>query len=282
MSRVLCIGTATLDIVNRVPRYPEEDSEVRATSQVMRMGGNAANTAIVLAQLGDDVAWVGHLPANAEIVDSTFARHGVDASHATRVADRFMPTSYIIASDATGSRSIVHYRDIPEYSADDFVGVDLDDSHWVHFEGRAVDQLGAMLRHVRRANRITVSLEVEKPRPGIEDLFGHADLLLFSRAYAHWRGFTDAPTFLRGLPKGARATCAWGAMGAWAIDVDGSLLHALAPVLDRVVDTVGAGDAFNAGVIHASCAGQALAQALSAGVALASLTCTQDGLAFVR
>lgn len=42
MARVMCVGFATLDIINRVVQYPAEDTEVRASAQSQRMGGIAA------------------------------------------------------------------------------------------------------------------------------------------------------------------------------------------------------------------------------------------------
>lgn len=277
MTALLCVGVATLDIVNRVARYPDEDSEVRAIAQAQRLGGNAANTASVLAQLGVRTSWVGNLAPAAEFIARSFARHGVDCSAAVRVAGGVTPTSYITLSAANGSRTIVHYRDLPEYSADDFVRLDLAPFDRVHFEGRAVDQLGSMLRHARM-QAVPASLEVEKPRPGIEDLFGYADLLLFSHDYARARGFVDAIGLLRSLPGGIRATCTWGAQGAWGLDRDGRLLHQPAPPLAQVVDTVGAGDVFNAAMLHATLAGQPLEVALQSAVALATAKCGRDGL----
>ena len=276
--RVLCVGIATLDIVNRVAVYPPEDSEVRASSQSQRLGGNAANTAIVLAQLGAQVSWVGNLGDRAPIVEQTFARHGVDASLAVRIPNATLPTAYITLSEATGTRSIVHYRDLPEYPAEEFLGLDLSGLDWVHFEGRAIDQLAVMLRHVRATPGLTVSLEVEKPRQGIEALFEHTDLLLFSHDYATARGFQGAEALLHSLPAGRRATCTRGAQGAWAIDRDGRLSHTAAPVLDAVVDTVGAGDVFNAAIVNCLGMGRPLHQALQAAVVLASSQCTRDGL----
>ncbi len=278
MVRVMCIGTATLDIINRVSRYPAEDSEVRASAQSRRMGGNAANTAVVLAQLGDQVFWVGNLAQSTEIIDQGFARHGVDASLAVRIPDAVTPTSYVLLSEASGSRSIVHFRDLPEYRAEGLLKLDLRPFSWVHFEGRAIDQLLPMLSHVRGNCGLPVSLEVEKPRRGIEQLFGQADLLLFSRDYARARGFSDAPALLRSLPRGVLATCTWDAQGAWAIAHDGRLLHAAAPLLESVLDTLGAGDVFNAAMVHALGGGRELEQSLRAAVALASAQCTRAGL----
>lgn len=274
----MCVGIATLDIINRVEEYPAEDTEVRALAQSQRMGGNAANTAIVLAQLGVQAFWVGNLAQPAEIIERGFARHGVDASLSVRIPGAAMPTSYILLSEATGSRSIVHYRDLPEYRAADFPELDLSGFDWVHFEGRAIDQLVPMLQHVRDVGGLTVSLEVEKPREGIEKTFNQADLLLFSHDYALAQGFSDATGLLRSLPPGVRATCTWGAQGAWAIDRDGRLFHSAAPPLESVVDTLGAGDVFNAAMIYALSRGRPMERALHEAVGLASSQCTREGL----
>lgn len=281
MARVMCVGTATLDIVNRVEHYPLEDSEIRALSQTRRVGGNAANSAIVLAQLGAEATWTGHLAQPADRIERTLRGYGVDTSLATRVPGATTPTSYILLSEATGSRSIVHYRDLPEYPADAFLGLDLRRFDWVHFEGRAIDQLATMLSHARRQCGLPVSLEIEKPRSGIEDLFDQADLLLFSRDYAEARGVTHPEDLLRGLRKGVLATCTWGADGAWAIDQDGRLWHSPAPALPSVIDTIGAGDVFNAAMIHAVTTGKTVEAALPFAVDLASRQCTREGLDLV-
>lgn len=279
--RVMCLGTATLDIVNRVTAYPAEDSEVRAISQSQRMGGNAANTAVVLSQLGAKVYWVGNLSDQAHAIERTFSRYGVDASLATRLPGAALPTSYITLSAASGSRSIVHHRDMPEYRAEAFLKLDLGRFDWLHFEGRAVDELAVMLRQARATTELPVSLEVEKPRAGIEALFEHADLLLFSRDYACAKGFDDAEALLNSLPGGLLATCTWGERGAWAIGNDGRLIHAVPPALGAVVDTIGAGDVFNAALIRELSCQQTLEQALASAVSLATAKCGREGLVVI-
>ena len=68
---------------------------------------------------------------------------------------------------------------------------------------------------------IPVSLEVEKPRDGIDTLFGLADVLMFSADYARHHGYA-APTALlqeisRQAPR-ADLFCSWGDEGAVARD----------------------------------------------------------------
>ena len=279
MPRVLCVGIATVDIVNHVSGYPAEDSEVRALQQQLRLGGNAANTALVLAQLGDEVAWAGNLSdgPDAGLATEAFAQHGVDISHAAVIPGAHMPTSYVTLSRATASRSIVHYRDLPEYTAEAFNSIDLSIFDWIHFEGRAVDELVPMIQRARGVCGLPVSLEVEKPRAGIDALFDEVDLLMFSHDYLRTRG--ERPEqLLESLPGGGMATCTVGSQGAWARDFEGNVLHVQAHQPDQVVDTLGAGDVFNAGLLHAITRGMPMHVALSQANRLAGELCGREGL----
>lgn len=281
MAGILCVGVATLDIVNRVAEYPGEDSEVRASAQTRRVGGNAANTAIMLSSLGECVAWLGNLGDGPEagFIRGCFDYHGVDHHLAPQVAGGRVPTSCVTLSEASGSRTIVHFRDLPEYPASHFLALDLSPFRWVHFEGRAIAELKAMLAHVRARYRLSVSLEVEKPREGIEALFGEVDLLLFSRDYLAARAVQEPAGFLQRLPPGIQATCTWGVRGAWGRDEAGVVIHQPAWKPPQVVDTLGAGDVFNAGMIHAASRGWPMQRALAFASRLAGEKCGREGVA---
>ena len=282
--RVLGIGIATLDIVNLVAAYPPEDAEVRALGQRLSRGGNATNTLAVLSQLGHRCAWGGVIadePDSRHILDDLQAL-GIDTEPCVHHAGGKAPTSYICLSRDSGTRTIVHYRDLPEFSCDDFARIDLSNWDWVHFEGRDPAQTRAMLKRLRRLRPgLPCSLEIEKPRPGIEALFELPDLLLFSRAYAEARGYPRASALLRALrPQCPQAllVCAWGDLGAAAMDRDGSLWESPAFVPPQVMDTVGAGDVFNSGFIYGLLRGRAPRLALDQACRLAGRKCGQFGL----
>ncbi|HEY9052481.1 MAG TPA: PfkB family carbohydrate kinase, partial [Gammaproteobacteria bacterium] len=138
MSRILVSGIATLDIINSVDGFPHEDDEVRASQQQVRYGGNAANTATVLAQLGHDLHFISTLAddmAGHFIADELTSRH-ITISHPQFIIDAATPTSYITLNSRNGSRTIVHYRDLPELSFAKFDAISLDGFNWCHFEGR--------------------------------------------------------------------------------------------------------------------------------------------------
>lgn len=82
---------------------------------------------------------------------------------------------------------------------------------------------------------------------------------------------TEAAHILRaGMPEGSIVVVKCGPKGAIAIDTDGSVVIAEAPPVE-VVDTIGAGDVFNAGFLAACAAGESLKQSLAAGTSMASL-----------
>ena len=284
MARILAVGIATLDIINSVDTYPPEDSEIRARAQRRVRGGNATNTLVVLSQLGHACAWAGVLvdEPDAGPILTELDACGIDCSPCRRLVTGKMPTSYILHSRATGSRSIVHYRDLPEYDADSFRRLDLSDFDWVHFEGRNVEQTEQMLLHLRAQRpELPVSLEVEKPRPGIERLYPHVDLLLFSRAYALAEGFAEAPALLHAVAASApRAdrVCAWGEAGAWALDRAGGEHHSPAFAPPQVVDTLGAGDTFNAALIDARLRSADWPASLAHACRIAGAKCGREGL----
>src|SRR3569623_1531043 len=76
MARILGIGTATLDIINRVDGYPAEDSEVRALARRISRGGNCPNTLVVLSQLGLRCDWGGVLAEEPDAARITPDRDG--------------------------------------------------------------------------------------------------------------------------------------------------------------------------------------------------------------
>jgi ketohexokinase len=123
---------------------------------------------------------------------------------------------------------------------------------------------------------IPCSLEVEKPRAGIEGLLNLPDVLMFSRPYARSQGFDNAEAMLRAQSAPALMTCSWGKDGAWLRQKE-DIIHRPAFPPPQVVDTLGAGDTFNAGLISALVNEQTPEQALESACRLAGQKCGQDG-----
>ena len=147
----------------------------------------------------------------------------------------------------------------------------------------------AMLAMARRMGGAKIlSLEVEKERPYLDQLFPFPDVIFFSRAFAEKRGYGDPEVFLQVAHQWAPQAVlvlGWGASGAYFKESPEHTVQMVsAEPISGVVDSIGAGDTLIAGVIHAR-ANQASPDwqaAVTFGVRLAERKIQQfgfDGLA---
>lgn len=173
-------------------------------------------------------------------------------------------------------------------SAKDFEKVDLTRFKWIHIEGRNASEQVKMLQRIEQYNatqplqqKVRVSVEIEKPREELFQLFGYGEVVFVSKDVAKHLGFRSAGEALKGLysrvKKGATLICAWAEEGADALGPDGQLLHSDAFPPPRVVDTLGAGDTFNASVIFSLSKGNSMQEALRFGCQVAGKKCGLQG-----
>ncbi|XP_075451260.1 ketohexokinase isoform X7 [Ascaphus truei] len=288
---ILCIGLVCLDIISVVDKYPEEDSDSRCLSQRWQRGGNASNSCTVLALLGAPCAFMGSLAPGhmADFIVSDFQKRGISTSNISWQSLGDTPCACCLVSIANGSRTVTLYdTNLPDVTAEDFQRVELPHYKWIHWEGRNAEEQVKMIRKVEEHNsscrpdqRISISVEIEKEREELYQLFPHGDLVFVSKDVAKHFGFHSAPEAVLGLyprvKKGAYLVCAWAEKGADAVGPDGTVIHSDSFPPETMVDTLGAGDTFNASVIYTLSRGQSLQEALTFGCRVAGKKCGMHG-----
>ena len=294
--RVLVVGDANVDIEIRLPSDERASTHANPDPRMFG-GGSAANTAAALARLGVESAFAG------SVGDDSFGRFavtdleaaGVDTS-AVSVATDDATVAVIAVVQSDGDRLIYVWPPIGgahrALSPSDAVGA-VSGVDWLHVSGiclRVSPAREALLEAMAgaRAARIPVSfdLNLRLENWGWDDGFrdvvasavAHSDVVLGAATdeVGALTGLDDpiaAATQLAGDDRLVVARLgSEGAVAALAGEVF------IAPGFDvPLVDSVGAGDAFNAGFIAARLRGSPVEAALRWGNAVAALTITKSG-----
>ncbi len=283
MAKILGIGNAVLDTILTVKTHPKEDQEVRALSKTFSTGGNINNTLYVLNQLGHDCTICCSVATDMEAKQllKGFKERKLSTAHIQTFIQGKTPSSFITLNQENGHRTIVHYRELPEVTFEHFAKITVEEFDWLHFEGRNLENLSGMINIAKTfLNHQPISLEVEKPREGIESLFNQVHLLIFSHHYAIEKGFSNGEELLTQIKKDApntRLVCTWGDQGVWFVDINQNVQHIKAETI-QPVDTLGAGDTFNAALIHHLIQQNSLNEAVNKANTLAAQKCKQQGL----
>lgn len=283
MSRIMTIGNATLDVIIAMPEFPVEDKKHLALGQRIQRGGNASNTSEVLAQLGHDVSLVAPLADDdaSLTIRHSLERCGVDLRHCVIHQNAISPTSYIITNESSKSRTIIHVRDLSEFAIEDFEALPLQEYNLLHFEGRNIPAVKSMLQRARQlVPNGLISCEIEKPREGIKSLIQYADLVIFSNSYYHYTDSENIAAFfksMRPFSETACFVCSRGSEGAYGQMPNQDIVHSPAFDFGELVDTVGAGDTFNAGLLASYSDSLPLEQVLRNACLLASKKVCQQG-----
>ncbi|PGH11932.1 hypothetical protein AJ80_06897 [Polytolypa hystricis UAMH7299] len=278
MRALVAVGACYLDAILTVHHYPDEDEKLRASSISRRRGGNVMNSLEVLQQLFEcrsstnnqpsvPLYAVAVLPARSSVaIEEIKASLGssVGIQHCIHREDCSEPaSSYIIKSQSTGSRTIVNYNELLEMTTEEFIQTAdklPDGPKWFHFEGRIPEVTLQCIQYLRRNYPDhKVSVELEKPgRAGLQELATEADVVFYSKSWAQGNGHQSAEELLQEqchlTPQASILCCTWGEKGAVGLDKQREIyIHSSASTDPQhpIVDTIGAGDTFIAGMLYA-------------------------------
>jgi 2-dehydro-3-deoxygluconokinase len=261
---------------------------------VARVGGAESNVAMFLAELGHRAAWLSRIGNDpfGRIVLRHLCDAGVDIS---AVAVDGLPTGVYFKDPQPGRTDVFYYRSGSAASQLDASALDdpvLAGTRVLHLSGITPALSPGCRRLVERAlfdrplGDTLVSFDVnlrpplwdEDPGPVLRELANAADLVFvgLDEAARLW-GVSDPADVRVLLPGAATIVVKDGPVGATVVTRDGSIVFE--PALRvRVVEPVGAGDAFAAGYLSAYLRGRPAAERLRMGhlVAAHALAVTTD------
>lgn len=256
---ILCCGEALIDMLPRQTSAGE-------TAFAPLPGGAVFNTAIALGRLGAPVGFFSGLSRDlfGTVLDTALADNGVDATRAAR-SDRPTTLAFVTLTDGhaqyafydenTAGRMLDH-ADLPS----------LDGTQAAFFGGISLmvepcaDVYTALAEQATRDMPVMIDPNIRPSfiadeatyRARLDRLLSVGDIVKVSDEDLHWIEGDGALAELAGrvLDKGAALVCVTeGAKGVTGYTKGGAVFVQADPA--KVVDTVGAGDTFNAGVLAA-------------------------------
>jgi sugar/nucleoside kinase (ribokinase family) len=245
VTRVLCAGLVTVDLIHRVRRVPAGNEKLFDEGQALSVGGPAANAARTVAALGLEVRLVaayGISPVTG-FVREVLAGEGVEWIDPLAGSVNPTPLSSVLVDIETGDRAVIaggtRSQAVPLASHEWLDGVDA-----VLLDGHGVG-LPAPVAAGARARGIPVVLDGGSFKDGMTDCLPDVDLALLAGDFQA-PGGADPITWARS--GGAR--CAGVTRGGEPILLDpGTGLCDIPIDAGPVIDTLGAGD-----VVHGAAA----------------------------
>ena len=290
MGRVVILGVFVADTAYRAPRQPKMGETILGKSFVLGPGGKGSNQAVASAMAGADTHFVSRLGKDpfADMALATWAKAGV---HPAIVQDlnSYTGAAYIFIEDATGNNAII----ISPGAAAEISNADIDaNADLIRSAKVFVTQLEQpipvavyALQMARAAGVITIL----NPAPAAslpDGMLALCDYVTPNETEAE--ALTGLPvTNLAEAEAAAKALLKLGA-GAAIITLGdkGALFHdgtrtVHVPTFNagKVVETTGAGDAFNGGFAAALSEGMDPALAVRFGSATAGISVTRAGTA---
>ncbi len=287
---VVALGDINLDLIVKVAGLPQPGGEAMGERAVMSLGGSAANTAVALAALGVDVGLVACVGADplGEMALEWLRAAGVDVSHVQRTPHA--PTGFMfIPVTPDGERTIFGFRGANAHLRPEPLDLDyIRNARLLHLSGYALlttPQREAALAALEAARDtgIPVSLDpgvctAEEQRDGLLSVLPAVTVVMPGEYEA--RLLTG-----RAEPEAAVAKLLeWGvSLAALKLGRRGALLAhrdermRLPAFPVDAVDSTGAGDAFNAGMLFGQLRGLSLGASGVLASALGALTAAREG-----
>jgi ribokinase len=287
---VVVLGVFVADTAYRADRQPSMGETVLGRGFKLGPGGKGSNQAVAAAKLGVETHFITRLGVDtfADMANDTWRQAGVKPA-VIATPDSYTGAAYIFVDDKTGDNAIIVAPGAAALISPGDIETNAD---LIRSAGVFVTQLeqpiDAAIRALRIAHEAGVTT-VFNPAPAAElpeEIYALCDYVTPNETEAEAltgrrvESIEDAENAAEALrAKGARAAIiTLGKRGALLRTQDRSV-HVPAVSAGPVVETTGAGDAFNGGFAAALARGYPALEAVKFGCAVAGVSVTRAGTA---
>ena len=287
MGKVLVLGVFVADTAYRASRMPKMGETILGNSFVLGPGGKGSNQAVAAGNLGADVTIITRLADDdfGKMAKQTWQNANVKGS-IKYSTNSYTGAAFIFIDDKTGDNAII----IAPGAASEISLSDIHDNSEIISSTdvfltqleQPIDVAQEALKVAKENNKITIL----NPAPAArlpKEIFGLCDFITPNETETE--ALTGLP--VRNEKEAENAAKVLNDLGVKTpiitMGEQGAFLyeHGLVPAFNagKVVETTGAGDAFNGGFAVALSEGKSPLEAVKFGCATASISVTRAGTA---
>ena len=281
MAEIVGIGANVCDTLITLPKYPDEDTKLRASSVMQSGGGPCATGLVAASKLGAKCAYIGTLTDDGagEFLKSDLEKYGV-STELVKIEKGYKSfTSFIWLSQDSASRTCVfHKGDIPEGDLSEKQSDAVKNAKILMIDGNDMKAACKAVK-IAKESGTKVLYDAGGLYDGVEELLPYADILIPSEEFA--LKLTGAESvekaaeiiFSKYSPEILVITM--GKDGG--IIYDGKTVKKYPAFPVDAVDTNGSGDVFHGAFAFSVVSGYDYYKACIFSSAVSALKCTKTG-----
>ena len=287
---IVILGVFVADTAYRASRQPKIGETIIGNEFSLGPGGKGSNQAVAAALAGGNVHFISRLGEDdfANMAISLWEKSGI-TPHVTQYSDSYTGAAYIFIEDKTGNNAIIVSPGAAANINDDDITANKEliqrSRVFMTQLEQSLDAAGTALSFAKDGGAITI-LNPAPAQPLGENILKLCDFVTPNEIEAEQitgkpvKSINDAEIAAgKLLEKGASAAViTLGEQGALFKD-NNQIIHQPSYEVGPVVETTGAGDAFNGGLAVALAEEMPIDKALRFACATASISVTRQGTA---
>lgn len=249
MVKIVGIGANVFDTLYNVPKYPTEDTKMRATASKTAGGGPVATGLVAAQKLGEETAYIGVLSDDngGKFLKEDFEKYGVKTDYVeVKNGYRSFASVLWLAADSTSRTCVFDKGDLPPLVLNDAQKQAIRDANLLMVDGNEMEAAVEAAKIAKESGTL-VLYDCGGLYKGVENLLALTDIMIpseeFSLGHTGCKTAEEAAKKLYETYKPKVVVITQGKKGGLLFQGKDIINYPIYPA--KVVDSNGSGDVFH-------------------------------------
>lgn len=261
------IGRTCIDYIAIVKKYPQKNTKIPLLEYKICLGGQAANSAVVLANLGVKTLLVTPIGEDnhGKLSKKLLSPH---KNLELIVSNKNIktPCAFIWTEKSTAERTIVYEKiksDTLILYPKNILEKVIRNTNYILFDHQSSKDISKVIHEILK-NNVNLMMDAERSDPYMFKLLKHIKYLIFSKEIVKFLDLNVKQLLKKFIKLGPEIVCCTlGKDGCIAMTKGSNKIYTAKAIKVKPVDTTGAGDVFHAGFMYGIIQGWSIEKILS-------------------